>query len=93
MQLVGSQWRINTLPNGLLLTAPQFESYRQHPIYFFDSAEQHLGAGPAVESATRPGRAWLSGCSSNWLSEARGTRCRPTRSRRCRRRATRRMSR
>ena len=42
MQQVGGQWRINTLANGLLLTTGQFNSYRQHTVYFFDAAEQHL---------------------------------------------------
>ena len=43
---VGGQWRINTLPNGLLLSVAQFNAYRQHSIYFFDTAEQHLVPDP-----------------------------------------------
>jgi len=46
MQTVRGEWRINNLQNGLLLTQAQFNTYRQHPIYFFDIAEQQLVPDP-----------------------------------------------
>ena len=55
MQLVGGQWRVNTLPNGLLLSALQFNSYRQYTVYFFDVAEQHLVPDPRWSPQLDPG--------------------------------------
>jgi Lipoprotein LpqB beta-propeller domain/Sporulation and spore germination len=37
------EWRIDQLPPGVLISASQFQgSYRQHPLYFFDSAQSFL---------------------------------------------------
>ncbi|HEY2299388.1 MAG TPA: LpqB family beta-propeller domain-containing protein [Jatrophihabitans sp.] len=36
------QWRIDSLQPGLLVTAAQFEAFRQVAVYFFDSAERNL---------------------------------------------------
>jgi hypothetical protein len=39
---VKGQWRIDSLPQGLLITSAQFELFRQFGVYFFDGAEQNL---------------------------------------------------
>jgi Lipoprotein LpqB beta-propeller domain len=39
---VKGQWRIDSLQPGLLVTAAQFEAFRQFAVYYFDSAEQDL---------------------------------------------------
>lgn len=42
---VDGQWRIDQLPNGLIISQKDFEdSYSQFPVYFFDSTEQVLVA-------------------------------------------------
>jgi hypothetical protein len=40
---VAGQWRVNTLPNGLIVDQTQFvEAYKPHPIYFFDQSQRRL---------------------------------------------------
>jgi hypothetical protein len=41
------QWRIDTLPNGLLITSTQFaQFYTQYFVYFYDQAQLHLVPDP-----------------------------------------------
>lgn len=42
LRKVDGQWRIASPGVGLLVTAPQFQSFRQYAIYFYDSNEQDL---------------------------------------------------
>jgi len=43
MSRAENQWRIDQLPNGLIITQADFtSSYSQVPVYFFDSTEQVL---------------------------------------------------
>jgi hypothetical protein len=39
---VKGEWRIDSLPTGLLITYAQFQQYQQRIIYFYDLAERHL---------------------------------------------------
>lgn len=44
--LVGGQWRIDQLKDGLVLSLTQFGAFQQRPLYFFDLAERHLVPDP-----------------------------------------------
>ncbi|MCW2656559.1 MAG: Lipoprotein LpqB beta-propeller protein [Jatrophihabitans sp.] len=39
---VGGQYRIDGLGKGLLLTVEQFDTYKPHPLYFYDLADRYL---------------------------------------------------
>ncbi len=39
---VKGQWRIDSLPTGLLISYAQFQQYQQRKIYFYDLDEKHL---------------------------------------------------
>jgi hypothetical protein len=59
---VKGQWRINSLPNGVILSEASFEAlYAQHALYFFDLAEKHLVPDPRFSTLTDPGllASWL----------------------------------
>ena len=43
---VNGEWRIASLPSGLLVTSAQFELFRPYPVYFFDANEQDLVPTP-----------------------------------------------
>jgi hypothetical protein len=51
---VHGQWRIDTLPSGLLVSAAQFQSFRQYAIYFYDSNEQDLVPAARYTQLTDP---------------------------------------
>lgn len=47
LKKVGGQWRIDSVqgpqgPGGLLVTATQFQTFRQYAVYFYDSTKQDL---------------------------------------------------
>ncbi|MDP9094699.1 MAG: hypothetical protein M3N95_17605 [Actinomycetota bacterium] len=55
LKSVNGQWRIDTLPNGLILTSDQFDGlYTQRQLYFYDLAEQHLVPDPRFTQLTDP---------------------------------------
>jgi hypothetical protein len=55
MKSVNGQWRIDTLPNSVILTSDQFDAlYTQHQLYFYDLAEQHLVPDPRFSQFTDP---------------------------------------
>ena len=59
---VGGQWRIDTVPNGLVISAAQFaQYYSQRVVYFFDVAEQRLVPQPRYTTLTDPSAL------ANWL--------------------------
>lgn len=50
---VDGQWRISDLPDGLIVTAPDFSNvYRESRLYFYDLAEQHLVPDPRQTALT-----------------------------------------
>jgi hypothetical protein len=55
LKSVNGQWRIDTLPNSVILTSDQFDAlYTQHRLYFYDLAEQHLVPDPRFTQLTDP---------------------------------------
>lgn len=46
MKQVKGEWRIDSLPNGLLISDAQFEQYQQRFLYFFDASESRLVPDP-----------------------------------------------
>jgi hypothetical protein len=58
---VKGQWRIDSLPPGLLISYAQFQSFRQYAVYFFDSTEQTLVPVPRYTPLTDPAQIvdWL----------------------------------
>jgi hypothetical protein len=55
MKTVNGQWRIDTLPNGVILTSSSFDGlYTQHRLFFYDLAEQHLVSDPRFSQLTDP---------------------------------------
>jgi hypothetical protein len=62
MKLVGGQWRIDTLLNGVIIDDSAFQRlYAERPLYFFDLAERHLVADLRYTAISDP--ALL----ANWL--------------------------
>jgi hypothetical protein len=56
------QWRIGSpLPEGLLVTAAEFDQYQQRVLYFFDLSEQRLVPDPRFTEITDPQQL------ANWL--------------------------
>ncbi len=51
---VKGQWRIDSLPPGLLITASQFQLFRQYSVYFFDANEQDLVPTPRLTQLADP---------------------------------------
>lgn len=51
---VNGQWRIDSLPPGLLISYLQFQAFRQYAAYFFDSTEQTLVPVPRYTPLTDP---------------------------------------
>lgn len=55
LKQVAGQWRIDTLPSGVLLDTTEFEQlYTQRELYFYDLAEQHLVPDPRFTAITDP---------------------------------------
>jgi hypothetical protein len=55
MKSVNGQWRIDTLPNSVILTSDQFDAqYTQHRLYFYDLAQQYLVPDPRFTQLTDP---------------------------------------
>lgn len=48
------QWRIDSVPAGLLVTSAQFQAFHQYAVYFFDSAEQDLVPVPRYTQRADP---------------------------------------
>jgi hypothetical protein len=48
------EWRITSLPLGLLVTSAQFEAFHQYSVYFFDANEQDLVPTPRYTQLTAP---------------------------------------
>lgn len=62
MKQVAGQWRIDSLHNGIFVTADRFEQlYEQHTLYFLDQSGQHVVPDPRYTALTDP--ALL----ANWL--------------------------
>lgn len=62
MKKVAGQWRIDTLPSGVLLDSPEFERlYTQRELYYYDLAEQHLVPDPRFTAITDSSQL------ANWL--------------------------
>jgi hypothetical protein len=52
-QVSGQGWRIDNIPNGLIVDADDFQRvFQQRTLYFFDSTEQRLVADPRYTSYT-----------------------------------------
>ncbi|TAM90875.1 MAG: hypothetical protein EPN43_05115 [Jatrophihabitans sp.] len=52
---VNGQWRIDTVPNGLVISAVQFaQYYQQRVVYLFDAAEQRIVPQPRYTTLTDP---------------------------------------
>ncbi|MCU1658820.1 MAG: Lipoprotein LpqB beta-propeller protein [Pseudonocardiales bacterium] len=55
MKRNAGQWRIDTLQNGVVLTADEFQRfYRQRSLYFFDLAEKRLVPDPRYSPLSDP---------------------------------------
>lgn len=55
LKQVDGQWRIDTVPNGLVISAAQFaQYYQQRVVYFFDVAEQRIVPQPRYTTQTDP---------------------------------------
>lgn len=61
MKQVNGQWRIDSLPTGLLISAAQFQQYQQRKLYYFDAAEERLVPYPLYTQLYDPGdlTVWL----------------------------------
>jgi hypothetical protein len=51
---VKGEWRISSLPPGLLVTAAQFELFHADQVYFFDANQQRLVPTPRYTQLTNP---------------------------------------
>lgn len=51
---VKGEWRIQSLPPGLLVSSGQFQAFRQYAVYFFDPSEQTLVPVPRYTALTDP---------------------------------------
>jgi hypothetical protein len=55
LKRVDNQWRIDTVPNGLVISAAQFaQSYQQRVVYFYDVAEERVVPEPRYTTQTDP---------------------------------------
>jgi hypothetical protein len=55
LKQVDKQWRIDTLPNGLVISSSQFSQYyQQYVVYFYDQSEQRLVPDPRYSNLTDP---------------------------------------
>lgn len=55
LKQVNGQWRIDQVPNGLVISASQFSQYyTQRVIYFYDQSEQHLLPVPRYSALADP---------------------------------------
>jgi hypothetical protein len=55
LKQVNGQWRIDQVPNGLVISASQFaQYYTQRVIYFYDQSEQHLLPVPRYSALADP---------------------------------------
>ncbi len=52
MKKVKGQWRIDSLPAGLLISYAQFQQYQQPIVYFYDLSERHLVPDPRYSQLT-----------------------------------------
>jgi hypothetical protein len=51
---VNGEWRIEQAPQGLLISAEQFQAFRQYAVYFFDSDQQDLAPVPRYTQLVDP---------------------------------------
>lgn len=54
LQKVKDEWRIASLPPGLLVTTAQFELFRQYSVYFFDANNEYLVPTPRYTQLSDP---------------------------------------
>ena len=62
LKKVAGQWRIDSVPNGLVISAAQFaQYYQQRVVYFYDVTEEHIVPEPRYTTQTDPASlaSWL----------------------------------